>query len=110
MVTNVTGFQRRRRELAAKQATEEAAKQAAETKPIDKMTLAELKQYAAEKGIDLGTATKKADILAVIQSAQNDGGGMNEDGTPKGGNIDAKNDGDDQTRGSEQGGINYVGE
>lgn len=111
MVTNVTGFQRRRRVLAAKQtAAEEAAKQTVENKPIEEMTVAELKQYAADNGIDLSGATKKAEILTAIQSAQNDGGGMNEDGTPKGGNIDAENDGDDQTRGSEQGGINYVGE
>lgn len=37
--------------------------------PIDKMTVEELKAYAAEKGIDLGDATKKADIRASIDLA-----------------------------------------
>jgi hypothetical protein len=37
--------------------------------PIDKMTVEELKAYAAEKGIDLGDATKKADIRAAIELA-----------------------------------------
>ncbi|WP_019636129.1 hypothetical protein [Paenibacillus fonticola] len=43
--------------------------------PIDKMTVPQLKEYAAEKKIDLGEATKKEDILKVIQDAQqlNDG-------------------------------------
>ncbi len=75
-ITNVSGFQRRRRELAAKLADEEATKKTTEIKTIDEMTVAELKQYAAENGIDLGTATKKSDILATIQAAQNDGGGQ----------------------------------
>lgn len=71
MVTNVTGFQRRRRELAAKQtAVEEGAKQTVENKPIEEMTVAELKQYAADNGIDLSGATKKADILTAIQSGR----------------------------------------
>lgn len=38
--------------------------------PIDKMTVPQLKEYAAEKKIDLGEATKKEDILKVIQDAQ----------------------------------------
>jgi 3'-phosphoadenosine 5'-phosphosulfate sulfotransferase (PAPS reductase)/FAD synthetase len=63
---SLAGFQRRRRELAAKQAAEESTKEAVEIKPIDKMTVEELKQYAAENRIDLGATTKKADILAVI--------------------------------------------
>lgn len=33
------------------------------------MKLAELKDFAAERGIDLGSATKKADVLAVIEAA-----------------------------------------
>lgn len=67
---SLLGFQRRRRELAAKEAAErEAAEKAAvEEKPLDKMTVDELKQYAADNGIDLGDATKKADILAAIKS------------------------------------------
>lgn len=38
-------------------------------KPIEKRTLDELKAYAAEHGIELGEATLKADVLAVIQTA-----------------------------------------
>lgn len=38
--------------------------------PLDKMKLDELKAYAAEKGIDLGEATKKDEILAAIKSHQ----------------------------------------
>ena len=36
-------------------------------KALEDMTVAELKAYAAENNIDLGGATKKEDILAVIQ-------------------------------------------
>lgn len=34
------------------------------------MTVQQLKDYAAENGIDLGGATLKADILAAIKGAQ----------------------------------------
>lgn len=43
----------------------------ADVKPIDKMNVDELKAYAAEHKIDLGEATKKADILKIIQEAEN---------------------------------------
>lgn len=43
----------------------------ADAKPIDKMNVDELKDYAAEHKIDLGEATKKADILKIIQEAEN---------------------------------------
>lgn len=43
----------------------------ADAKPIDKMNVDELKGYAAEHKIDLGEATKKADILKIIQEAEN---------------------------------------
>ena len=36
---------------------------------LDSMTVAELKEYAEENGIDLGEAKKKAAILAVIMAA-----------------------------------------
>ncbi len=36
---------------------------------VDEMTVDELKAYAAENNIDLGEATKKADILAAIKNA-----------------------------------------
>ena len=38
-------------------------------KPIEEMTVAELKDYAAALNVDLGEATKKADILAAIKNA-----------------------------------------
>lgn len=38
----------------------------AEPKTIDKMTVAELKAYAKEKGIDLGEAKTKEEILAKV--------------------------------------------
>lgn len=38
--------------------------------PLAAMKVDELKAYAAEKGIDLGDATKKADILAAIRAAE----------------------------------------
>lgn len=47
-------------------------KKAVEEKPlktVDEMTVAELKDYAAALNIDLGDATKKADILAAIKNA-----------------------------------------
>ena len=37
---------------------------------LEEMTVAKLKDYAAEKGIDLGKATKKADIIAAINAAE----------------------------------------
>lgn len=39
-------------------------------KPIDKMKVDELKAYAAEKGIDLGEASTKAEIIDVIKAAE----------------------------------------
>lgn len=39
-------------------------------KPLEKMTVAELREYAASKEIDLGEATKKEEILQVLQGAQ----------------------------------------
>lgn len=49
----------------------EAAKQAASTDvPLNEMTVAELKDYADKNQIDLGEATKKADILEIIEKAK----------------------------------------
>lgn len=42
----------------------------ADAKPIEDMRVDELKAYAAENNIDLGEATKKADILKIIQEAE----------------------------------------
>ncbi len=41
-----------------------------EPKSLVDMTVAELKAYAADKGIDLGGATKKEEVLAAIQKAE----------------------------------------
>jgi hypothetical protein len=41
-----------------------------EPKPLEKMTVAELKEYAEQHGINLGDSTKKDDILAVILAAK----------------------------------------
>lgn len=40
-----------------------------EEDPLAAMKVEELKAYAAEKGIELGEATKKADIIAAIKAA-----------------------------------------
>jgi hypothetical protein len=53
-------------------------KPVAATKPGDQdpgdafvaMTVAQLKELAAERGIDLGEATKKADIIAVLAATK----------------------------------------
>ena len=41
-----------------------------EEDPLAAMKVEELKAYAAEKGIELGEATKKADIIAAIKAAE----------------------------------------
>ncbi|PSK96694.1 hypothetical protein CLV30_12576 [Haloactinopolyspora alba] len=43
-------------------------------KPLDKLKVPELRAYAADQGIDLGDASKKADILAAIEAATEDSG------------------------------------
>lgn len=40
-----------------------------EKDPLDSMTVAELKEYAETNVIELGDATKKADILAAVKAA-----------------------------------------
>lgn len=40
-----------------------------EATPIKKMKVEELKEHAAKNGIDLGEASKKEEILAVIKGA-----------------------------------------
>lgn len=39
---------------------------------ITKLTVSQLKAYASEHGIDLGAASKKKDILAVIAESESD--------------------------------------
>ena len=41
-----------------------------EAPAFEELTVSKLKDYAAEHGIDLGKATKKADIIAVIRAAE----------------------------------------
>lgn len=48
-------------------------------KALADMTLAELKAYAKRQEIDLGEATKKADILAILEAAE---GVVEGDGEP----------------------------
>ena len=50
-------------------------------KSIEEMTVAELKKYAKDNNIDLGEAKKKEEILEVIQAAENEDEGEN-DQTP----------------------------
>lgn len=51
----------------------------ADEKPLEKRSIAELKEYADKNGIEL-TATKKADVLAEILAAESNEG----DGEPDG--------------------------
>lgn len=48
---------------------EETERLQQEENPIDKMTVNELKAYAAEKGIDISDITKKDDIKERIKAA-----------------------------------------
>lgn len=48
-------------------------------KPVNKMTVDELKAYAAEKGIALPDDGLKADLLAAIEAAENGGAKDGED-------------------------------
>ncbi|MEU1432135.1 hypothetical protein ABZ412_34215 [Nocardia sp. NPDC005746] len=47
----------------------EPAQQVPESEPSESWTVPQLRDYAADKKIDLGDATKKADVLAVIAAA-----------------------------------------
>lgn len=67
----LAAFNRSRRIAAEKLAEEQ------EEKPLDKMKVEELKEYAVTHDIDLGEATKKPEILAVIIATL--GGGENAD-------------------------------
>ena len=56
-------------EQAQEQVQVEAEQAQVEQVSFEEMTVAELKAYAAANNIDLGEATKKADILAAIKNA-----------------------------------------
>jgi hypothetical protein len=49
---------------------QKAQAEAANDVPLEEMTVAELKEHADKNEIDLGEATKKADILDAIQKAK----------------------------------------
>lgn len=59
-------------------------------KALDDMTVAELKEYASNEGIDLGDATKKADIVAAIQLVEDE---RKQDAEDAGDGIEDLNDG-----------------
>lgn len=48
-------------------------------KPLDKMKVDELKEYASAHGIDLGDAKTKAEILEAIKAAETTGSAEGED-------------------------------
>ncbi|MFC3802706.1 Rho termination factor N-terminal domain-containing protein [Cohnella sp. GCM10012308] len=54
-------------------------------KPLEKMTVPELREHADFLEIDLGDATKKSQILAVILAAQHPDEDEQPGGTPNGG-------------------------
>lgn len=58
---------------SAKPKAPEEGAQETPSKSIDDMTVEELKAYAAERSIDLGAASLKADILAAIKAAEQEG-------------------------------------
>lgn len=58
---------RRYHKKAAIEVTDEAVEEKNVT--LEELTVAELKAFAAANNIDLGEATKKADILAAIKNA-----------------------------------------
>ena len=71
---SISAYQRKPQQEAEDQNQQEPQPEA----DFSAMTVAEMKEYARENGIDLGDAKKKADILAVI-SAQ-DVSGNDSDG------------------------------
>lgn len=78
---SLSGFQRRRRELAAQAAT--AAEKTSEpvVEPLKEMTKAELTKYAVAKGIDLGKAKTNPEIITVIETFEK---GRGHDANPAG--------------------------
>lgn len=52
------------------QAEQDGQPEGGETDPLEAMTVAELKAYAEENGIDIGKAAKKAAIIEAIKAAE----------------------------------------
>lgn len=63
---SATAFQRMRREAAKKEIVNSPEIE----KELSKMTVEELKDYAEEKGINIGKATSAAGILEKINEAE----------------------------------------
>ena len=53
-----------------KEQAEDEKEENTEAPSLEEMTVANLKAYAAENGIDLGTATRKAAIIEAIKAAE----------------------------------------
>lgn len=53
-----------------KEQAEDEKEENTEAPSLEEMTVANLKAYAAENGIDLGTATRKAAIIEAINAAE----------------------------------------
>lgn len=51
-------------------------------KPLDKRTVKELRDMAAEAGIEVPEGAKKADLVALLEAAQAPGDGGADGGTP----------------------------
>lgn len=75
-VVDVTGFNRRRRELATQQAAEEAAKVKTppEDKNLDEMTYQELRALAKDRGIEGYHKLNTEELRKVLKCGGNDGG------------------------------------
>lgn len=71
-VTETDNKQTEQEDPAVEGQKEQAENQEENTEPpaFEKMTVANLKDYAAANSIDLGAATKKADIIAAINAAE----------------------------------------
>jgi hypothetical protein len=54
------------------------------SKPLDELTVKQLRARADAFGVDLGDATKKADIVAMLEAARSDApdGGTGDAGSP----------------------------
>lgn len=61
---SMTFWQQRRRK--ARRLKDEQERMAARAGNLDDMTVKELKEYAKDKGVDLGEARKKDEIIAAI--------------------------------------------
>lgn len=66
----MTGRQKTKEDALARAGIKGEADAGTGEAPLSKLKVAELKAYATENSIDLGDASKKDDILAVIEAAK----------------------------------------